>query len=202
MSGDEAAPNARERILSVAVGLFAERGFDAVSVADIAAAGEISTGLIYYHFTDKQTLYETAVRESIHLLEDAAVEALSTGAPPDARLRSFVLAYMRLLEGHEALMRLLIRSVSDLGGPAPRHMLMRSASIIDRVQAVIEEGIACGAFRDLDAHLAAAALFALINTLVTARALGTPLGERVGTDVEQQAAFMTDLFLGGIKSCS
>jgi AcrR family transcriptional regulator len=194
------ATNARARILEVACELFGERGFDAVSVADLAAASGISTGLIYYHFTDKQTLYETAVRESVHLLEDASVRALASEGSAAERIRGFVAEYMVLLDSHESLMRLLIRTVSDRGGHTPGHVLMRSGAIIDRLQAVIEEGISGGEFRQLDAHLAAAALFALINTLVTARALDTPLGVHGDADVSRQSAFMSELFLEGVSS--
>ena len=194
--------SARERILSTASALFAERGYDGVSVADIAGAGTISTGLIYYHFKDKQTLYETVVRGGIHLLEDVAVRTLTSDADPTERIRAFVIEYMSLLEGQPALMRLLIRSVTDVSGPAPGHVLMRSATTIERVQSVIEEGIALSEFRQIDAHLAATALFALVNTLITARVLETPLGGAADIGIEGQAAFMTDLFLGGIASCS
>lgn len=202
MSHDTEQATARERILGIAGDLFAERGFDAVSVADIASASGISTGLIYYHFKDKQTLFETVVRESIHLLEDAAVVSLSGQTAPEVRLTSFVTAYMKLLEEHESLMRLLIRSMSNLGSPLPRHVLMRSSAIVDRLQVVIEEGIASGVFRRVDPRLAATALFALINTLITARVLDTPLGEQAETGIEAQAAFMSELFMGGIRSCS
>ena len=202
MTRSDEASETRSRILALAGGLFAERGFDAVSVADIASTAGISTGLIYYHFKDKQTLYETAVREGVHLLEDAAVATLSSEGEPAERLQRFVASYMRLLEGQPALMRLLIRSVSDLGGPAPGHVLMRSAAIVDRLRTVIEEGMAAGAFRQVDAQMAATALFALINTLMTARVLDTPLGQSTTADVDTQAAFMTDLFLKGIAECS
>jgi AcrR family transcriptional regulator len=201
MAQDTQAGTTRERILAVAGSLFAERGFDAVSVADIAAAAGISTGLVYYHFTDKQTLYDTVVREGVHLLEDAALRSLAAPGTPEERIRGFVAEYMSLLEGHEALMRLLIRSVSDLSSPAPRHVLMRSAAIIDRLEAVIAEGIGMGVFRPLDAHLAATALFALINTLVTARVLDAPTRSPVEADIATQASFMTDLFMGGIGRC-
>lgn len=202
MTRSDEALETRSRILALAGALFAERGFDAVSVADIASAAGISTGLIYYHFKDKQTLYETAVREGVHLLEDAAVATLSSEGEPAERLQRFVASYMHLLEGQPALMRLLIRSVSDLGGPAPGHVLMRSAAIVDRLRTVIEEGMAAGAFRQVDAQMAATALFALINTLMTARVLDTPLGQSATADVDTQAAFMTDLFLKGIAECS
>ncbi|HSQ21430.1 MAG TPA: TetR/AcrR family transcriptional regulator [Coriobacteriia bacterium] len=196
------AGSARERILTIAGDLFAEHGYDAVSIADLASAAGISTGLIYYHFKDKETLYGTVVREGVHLLEETAVATLVGDRSPTDRLRLFVVSYMRLLEGKTSLMRLLIRSVSDVAGPAPRHALMRSAAIIDRLHAVIEEGVAAGEFRAVDTHLAATALFALINTLITARVLDTPLGGRSGGDIEQQASFMVELFLEGVGSCS
>ncbi|MBN1192986.1 MAG: TetR/AcrR family transcriptional regulator [Coriobacteriia bacterium] len=194
--------SARDRVLQVAGAMFAERGFDGVSVADIATSSGISTGLVYYHFKDKQTLYETVVRVGVHLLEEVAVRTLAGDGTPTDRIGAFVFEYMALLEGQPALMRLLIRSVTDLGGPAPQHVLMRSATTIDRVRSVVEEGVAAGDFRELDAHLAATALFALVNTLMTARVLDTPLGQHNGEDLAGQAAFMTDLFLGGIAKCS
>lgn len=196
MARDDAG--ARQRILEIAGALFADRGFDAVSVADIAAGAGTSTGLVYYHFKDKQKLYESVVRGGVHLLEEVAVRTLSAEGTPAQRVRSFVLEYMTLLAGQTALMRLLIRCVTDLGGPAPQHVLMRSVSTIDRVQSVIAEGVDTGEFRELDAHLAATALFALVNTLMTARVLDTPLGQATGSTVEAQAEFMTDLFLRGI----
>ena len=194
--------SARRRILATAGDHFAEQGFDGVSVADIAAASGTSTGLVYYHFKDKATLYESVVREGLHLLEDTAVRTLGADGRPIERISAFVREYMALLEGQPALMRLLIRSVTDVSTPPPSHVLMRSATTIDRLQAVIDEGIALGEFRDTDSHLAATALFALVNTLITARVLETPLGMDSGDPVEVRAEFMTQLFLRGVSTCS
>lgn len=191
---------ARARILQTAGDLFADRGFDAVSVADIAAGCGVSTGLIYYHFKDKQTLFESVVREGVHLFEEVAVRTLTAEGSPRQRLETFMAEYMALLAGRPALMRLLIRSVLDLGGPAPQHVVMRGAITIDRVQTVIAEGVAAGEFRPVNEPLAAMALFGLVNTLVTAHFLETPIGRDAGSPTEQ-ATFMTDLFLNGIAPC-
>lgn len=193
---------ARDRILSEAGALFAERGFDGVSVADIASRCRISTGLIYYHFKDKQTLHDTVVRESVHLLEDTAVRILGSDTRPIERIRAFVVEYMGLLEARPDVMRLLVRSFTDSSGHVPGQVLMRTASTIERVQAVIEEGVASGEFREVDAHLAATALFALVNTLMTARVLDAPREPWSGMSVGEQARFMTDLFLKGVATCS
>jgi len=193
--------SARERILGTAGELFADRGYNGVSIADIAAASGISTGLVYYHFKDKENLYESVVREGLHLLEETAVRTLGVEGHPTDRLQSFIHSYMTLLEGHPALMRLLIRSVTDVSSPAPGQVLTRSAVTIDRLQSVIEEGVASGEFRPVETHLAATALFALVNTLITARVLDTPLGQSGGASIEERARSMTGLFLEGIRAC-
>ncbi|MCK8115507.1 TetR/AcrR family transcriptional regulator [Anaerosoma tenue] len=193
--------SARERILGTAGELFADRGYNGVSIADIAAASGISTGLVYYHFKDKESLYESVVRAGLHLLEETAVGTLGVEGHPTDRLQSFIHSYMTLLEGHPALMRLLIRSVTDVSSPAPGQVLTRSAVTIDRLQSVIEEGVTSGEFRPVDTHLAATALFALVNTLITARVLDTPLGQTGGASIEERARSMTGLFLEGIRAC-
>jgi len=194
--------SARERILATAGGCFAKQGFDGISVADIAAASGVSTGLVYYHFKDKAALYESVVREGLLLLEDTAVRTLDSDERPLDRIRAFIGEYMSLLDGQPALMQLFIRSVTDVSTLPPGHVLMRSATTIDRLQAVIDEGIACAEFRDMDSRLAATALFALVNTLITARVLETPPGDDSGDSVEVRAEFMAELFLRGVATCS
>lgn len=201
MTPADEAVGASARILAAAGELFAERGFDAVSVSDIAHACGISTGLIYYHFKDKQTLYQTALREGLSLLEDAGMRALTGEALAVEKIRGFVLEYMALVERHANVMRMLVRGVSDLTGPAPRSLLMRSQAAIDSLESVIADGIADGSVRPLDARLAALCLFALVNTPITARSLEDTVTGAPHLGAEDQAAFVSDLFLKGIVAC-
>jgi AcrR family transcriptional regulator len=48
----------KERILSVAIDLFAQKGFDAVSLREIAEAAGIRKATLYYYFTSKDELLE------------------------------------------------------------------------------------------------------------------------------------------------
>ncbi|HYG96628.1 MAG TPA: helix-turn-helix domain-containing protein, partial [Solirubrobacterales bacterium] len=47
----------RARILDAAEGRFARRGYDATSLAEIAAAADISKAVVYEHFGSKTELY-------------------------------------------------------------------------------------------------------------------------------------------------
>lgn len=52
---------ANAAVLAAATELFAERGYDGVSIADVAAASGVAKPSVLYHFTDKETLWKSAV---------------------------------------------------------------------------------------------------------------------------------------------
>jgi len=51
-------------ILNDAVRLFAEKGFDAISMNDIAKAADVSKANIFHHFSNKETLYLEVLRKA------------------------------------------------------------------------------------------------------------------------------------------
>ncbi|MDX1693840.1 MAG: TetR family transcriptional regulator [Ketobacteraceae bacterium] len=57
----EKGPDARDRILSAALSLFAMRGFEGVSTTQIAKVAGITQPLIHYHFKNKEALWKAAV---------------------------------------------------------------------------------------------------------------------------------------------
>ena len=60
----------REQILETAQGLFEERGYDGVSMSDVATAAQITRGLVHHYFGSKRELYLEVVRS---LLGDVPV---------------------------------------------------------------------------------------------------------------------------------
>lgn len=49
----------KEQILNTALGLFAENGFEAVSVSDIAGRLDMTKGALYKHFKNKQDIFDS-----------------------------------------------------------------------------------------------------------------------------------------------
>jgi len=67
------------RILEVAERLFAERGLDGVSMRDITSEAETDLGLVNYHFTSKDGLFETVLArriDELSRLRNERIEAL------------------------------------------------------------------------------------------------------------------------------
>lgn len=65
----------RQRILEVAAGLFAERGFDGATIRDISSKLGIANPSLYYHFKSKGEILAELLAEPFDLLEKAVDEA-------------------------------------------------------------------------------------------------------------------------------
>lgn len=55
----------RDHLLDTAGHLFAERGFDGLSIRDLAEAAEVNLGAVNYHFRSKEELYMAVFRDKI-----------------------------------------------------------------------------------------------------------------------------------------
>ncbi|MFJ8820251.1 TetR/AcrR family transcriptional regulator [Streptomyces sp. NPDC102467] len=80
----------RQRIADTATVLFKERGFDAVTVADVARAAEVSTMTVFNHFSRKEDLLLDRIPEAV-LLVTQAVEGRAADESPLAALRRVLL---------------------------------------------------------------------------------------------------------------
>ena len=102
----------QQRIRDCAAELFAARGFEATSAADIAAEGGFSKALIYHYFSSKEEILQDLLEAHMDALLEAAEGSLRDADPPRTRLRAFVRAHMRLYATSRARHLLLI---NDLG---------------------------------------------------------------------------------------
>jgi AcrR family transcriptional regulator len=115
---------ARETIAATARRLFAERGFDNVTVAEIAAAADVSEKTVFNHFATKEDL-AFADREQGLVLLVASI----TGRPPGAS----VLDVFRTLTTHV---------LDDLVAPGDEDLL--TAARIIRGSRTLQERLTAG----------------------------------------------------------
>ena len=77
----------RQALASAAMRLFAERGYEATTVADIAAAAEVSTRTFFAYFPSKEDVFFAGTRERLDLVRQAF--AAHAGAlPPLSAMRA------------------------------------------------------------------------------------------------------------------
>ena len=99
----------REQLLDVGRSLFAEKGFDATSVEEIAAKAGVSKPVVYEHFGGKEGLYAVVVDREMQALLDAITGALASQGHPRALLERAAFALLDYVESSTDGFRILVR---------------------------------------------------------------------------------------------
>jgi AcrR family transcriptional regulator len=93
------ATERRAQLIDVGREIFAKRGFEAVSVEEIADRAKVSKPLIYEHFGGKEGLYAVVVDREMDYVVRRIVEAISEGSPRQ-RVESATLAFLTYVKDH------------------------------------------------------------------------------------------------------
>ncbi|MFT4614167.1 MAG: TetR/AcrR family transcriptional regulator, partial [Bacteroidia bacterium] len=88
----------RERILAVALKLFAERGHDGTTISEIARQAEVAQPLLHYYFDSKTELWKAAINMvyTEHSTEFAAAEHLIHSLEPRMVLEMLLRHWVQL----------------------------------------------------------------------------------------------------------
>ena len=101
------AERRRRQLFSVALELFAQRGYRATTMDDIADAAGVTKPLLYQHFSSKRALYLELVDSIARELLTAVREAVMEADGPRQQVELGFAAYFRLVVSKEAEFRLL-----------------------------------------------------------------------------------------------
>jgi AcrR family transcriptional regulator len=94
--------DARNRILTAAGPIFAEKGYQAATVREICQSAGVNLAGVNYHFGDKETLYIESVKLARRLrASQAPMPELSRDLPPEERLRIFIRTMVTRMVGIE-----------------------------------------------------------------------------------------------------
>ncbi|HEY2205230.1 MAG TPA: TetR/AcrR family transcriptional regulator [Pseudonocardia sp.] len=141
----------REQLIDVARALFAERGFTAASIEEIAVRGRVSKPVVYEHFGGKDGLYAVVVeREMRDLLSRIAAALVEDEAcHPRMLLQRAADAFLGYIEENAGGFRVLVRDSPVAGGGGTFSSLL--GEIARRVEHVLGREFA---LRGVDESLA------------------------------------------------
>jgi AcrR family transcriptional regulator len=132
----------RDAILQAAEDEFADRGYAATRMQDIARRAGMSVGALYRYFDSKETIFGSMVRRA----SDRAVEQLHAAAAVKnqrARLGKLVESMFRFFEDHRAMF-LVLHQQPEVGHAQCEAMAGQSDSARERLFALFREAITDG----------------------------------------------------------
>ncbi len=138
----------RRDVLQVARSLFAQEGFDAVSMRKIAAEAGCSPMKLYGYFKDKRELLRLIWEDSLGRVLIDLKPVLASDKTAADRLRAFGVAYVHYWIDHPEEYRVVFMNEDAVAGPEDDYYVYQSNLLdrVDWVQAVVAEGLESGQF--------------------------------------------------------
>ncbi len=191
-----------EEIITAALEVFADRGFAATKLEDVARKAGVTKGTIYLYFANKEALFKALIRQTIVpvIAKGEAIAQSFTGSARELFER-LVREYWRVVGETElsSIPRLMIAEAGNFPGLARfyyQEVVTRGHRLMS---GVLERGIKAGEFRKVNLAVATKlAVAPLMHAVVARRAFAACMPE--GFDVPSYLNTHIDLFLHGISN--
>ena len=116
-------------MLDAAARLFAQRGYAATSMRDIARAASMLPGSLYYHFAAKEDLLAAVYAAGVREIVAALRAALSRETEPWARLEAACVAHLETVLKRSDTAQVLIRVLPEQVPAAAAHLKQLRAEV-------------------------------------------------------------------------
>jgi AcrR family transcriptional regulator len=183
-------------LLDKAAALFAERGYEATSLQDIATAVGISRPALYHYVTGKEDLLTALVRQASEAPDEAITQiAHRLDVSPLEKVRLLTQLLVRVRATSPGHFRILDRADAVLPTDIREKHLEARRHTLSELTAVIADGINRGDFKAIDPGLAALAVVGMCNWVAWWYRPGR--GYDIDTVVDQLAQSAVDM-LGAV----
>jgi len=183
----------KEAIVDAAAALYARRGFNGASVADLAERCRTSKSLIYHYYQSKEDILFDVMVSHVRALDEAARDAQAGAGDAGDKLRRVAHAFMALYVGAADRHKVLLNELDNLDDKRRAEIVKTQRGLIEIVQRLLGE-IEPKLRRRAGATYAAAMLFfGMINWTHT---WFDPKGP---VSADAIADMAVDLALGGLE---
>ncbi len=200
-----ASADTRYRLIDAAATLFADRGFQNVTVREICKASNANVAAVNYHFGDKAGLYRAVVTLAIEVMQETneLSQRAGEGLSPEEQLRGFVRVYVSRLtgEGPNAwIHRLMAREMEH-----PTDVLEQVMQQVFKPRIEYLCGV-LGATMQLppaDPRVMRCVTSLQVQCLVAARPVPKPIARSLGAglhDLDAMITHIVDFSLGGMRA--
>lgn len=162
----------KTKIDDAAINLFATRGVDGVSIADIAAAAGVSQGALYRHYRSKDELAARLFTEA-YLRTGEELYAIREAEPAFAgRVAKMIAHFWALYDRDAALFRFMLIAQHDL---LPR-IGAECASPVAAIEVTVADAVAVSDIVPVDIGIATAAIMGIVLQTATFHIYGRIAG--------------------------
>jgi AcrR family transcriptional regulator len=184
--------NKKDHIIASAMQLFSEKGFDAVSVREIAGLAEANIALISYHFGSKEGLLQEIVASKARMMNAFIREIDADKSLTEIeKINKIIGHYVSTLIAHRQFHRVMVHEMLFANRDELHTQAINTfTENIQCVAAIIKRGIKKGIFKKVDPEMCFSSILGSIHHFINASKLRTNIyATKPGKDPINEKSF-------------
>jgi AcrR family transcriptional regulator len=163
----------QQEILDSARKIISTRGFESLTIRELAKELKITDGALYRHFKSKKEIIALMIDDIEHTLLSTIQDAAKDSKDPAQKLKGIFLTHLSYSERRKGLTYIIINEALNMKDSGlQKNMFKVLDRYLETIKSILREGIKKGSFRkELDVTSAGIAFFGMIQSLVTFWAL-------------------------------
>src|SRR6266487_1780614 len=157
----------REKVLAAAVQLFAEYGYNAATMRDIARMAGIDAASIYYHYANKQALLVEIMETHMWRLNTNLERIVSKQETIQQRLYEAIANHIRLHTTYKPEFFIIDTEIRALEGENREKILALRDQYEALLQKLLQEGMKQGVLRQTDVKVSSYAIIAMCTEVAS-----------------------------------
>ena len=153
----------KQEILRVAARIFRQKGYNATSMNDLAAACGLFKGSLYHYFKNKEEILRETIQSYFDYLMPHLDQIDSSTASPKERLRMSLEIQLRSIEANRDAVSVALREDRSVQNPYRQAYVAQRNRLEAHLAGILEEGIEKGVFRKLDVRMTTKAILGMCN---------------------------------------
>ncbi len=192
----------RQLILDAAIKVFADKGFHATRISDIAREAEIAYGLVYHYFRNKEEILDTIFLDRWNLFIEAVQAITDDGRGVEQKLLSIAAVILSAYRNRPEWVQILVFEIQRSQRFTEPDRTQLVGRLFRLIAQILSDGQERGELRqDLDPTISCYVFVGSIDIIVTGRVL-----EMISTEEDDGAYYVrvartiVDVFLNGMSA--
>ena len=157
----------RREILEAAKRVFAQKGFAATTIDEIAQEAEFSKGAMYGYFEGKEDLFFSLIQEKMDDIEERLREVVESSDDPETKIRDLIETHLTFFEEDRDFFQIIASEQPRLGAETEsrlrENMKERCVRSLDLIEKVMLVGVSAGVLKEIEPRFLATGLVGIIH---------------------------------------
>jgi AcrR family transcriptional regulator len=145
-----ASDKVRKKIVDAASVLYAQKGFAATSIQEIAEAAGVTLPVTYHYVKKKSEIMRLIMEDVLNSFREGLMQQVEGLEDPQKKLAAAIALYLGIVDQHREKLLLLYQKSASLDRASKARVMQLEVEVSEIFGGIIREGIGCGLFKAVD----------------------------------------------------